>query len=74
MLREECLDHVLALGQRHLEVVLAEYGGHDNADRPHRGLRVTPPLPTARAPCNRSGPVVGRPVLGGLQHVYARAA
>jgi transposase InsO family protein len=72
-LRQECLDHVLVLSERHLEVVLAEYVGHYNTDRPHRGLGLTPPLPTARDPCAPTGPVVARPVLGGLHHVYARA-
>jgi putative transposase len=73
-LRQECLDHVLVLSERHLEVVLTEYVRFYNADRPHRSLGLTTPLPTARGPCAPSGPVVARPVLGGLHHVYSRAA
>jgi transposase InsO family protein len=72
--RRECLDHLIVLSERHPEVVLAEYVSYYNTDRPHRSLRLTPPLPTARGPCAPSGPVVARPVLGGLHHVYARAA
>jgi transposase InsO family protein len=73
-LRQECLDHVLVLGERHLEAVLTEYVHFYNSDRPHRSLGLTPPLSTARGPCAPSGPVVARPVLGGLHHVYSRAA
>ncbi|HEY8737935.1 MAG TPA: hypothetical protein VIO62_12930, partial [Candidatus Dormibacteraeota bacterium] len=42
-----------------------------NRDRPHRSLNLQPPLPTLRS---GPGPVASRPVLGGLHHVYARAA
>ena len=73
-LRQACLDHVLVLSERHLEVVLTEDVRFYNADRPHRGLGLTPPLPTVRDPCAESGPAVARPVLGGLHHVYSRAA
>src|SRR5262249_31081018 len=57
-LRQECLDHVLVLGERHLEAVLTEDVRFYNSDRPHRSLGLTPPLPTARAPCAPVGPVV----------------
>jgi putative transposase len=33
-LRRECLDPILILGRRHLEVVLAEYVEHYNSHRP----------------------------------------
>jgi transposase InsO family protein len=76
-LRQECFDHVLILNERHLERVLREYVRYYNADRPHRSLALTPPLPGVRAPAAASalvGRVVARRVLGGLHHVYARAA
>jgi transposase InsO family protein len=73
-LRTECLDHVLVLGERHLEVVLAEYAHYYNTERPHRSLGQTPPLPTAPGPRAPSGRIIARPVLGGLHHVYQRAA
>ena len=38
------------------------------------GLGLTPPLSAARDPCASTGPVVARPVPGGLHHVYPRAA
>jgi transposase InsO family protein len=76
-LRRECLDHVLILNERHLQAVLEEYVDFYNTERPHRGLALEPPLlrGTARpAPPGPPGRVVARPVLGGLHHVYRRAA
>ena len=72
-LRTECLDHVLILDERHLRAVLNEYVDYYNAERPHRSLALEPPLPTPRT-CAPTGPVHVRAVLGGLHHVYERAA
>jgi transposase InsO family protein len=76
-LRKECLDHVLILNERHLEAVLQEYVAFYNTERPHRSLALEPPLLRGKARSAPSGPpgrVVARPVLGGLHHVYQRAA
>ena len=70
-IRNECLDHLIVLNETHLRVALAEFVRYYNLERPHRSLRLTPPVPVARA---RAGPVRSRPVLGGLHHVYERAA
>ncbi len=71
--RRECLGHVLVLDDRHLDRVLAEYTAYFNAERPHQGL--VQQLPTGGAqPANTNGRVVETPVLGGLHHVYRRAA
>ena len=35
-LRRECLDHVIAVNERHLRRVPGEYVQHYNAMRPHR--------------------------------------
>src|SRR5262249_10885679 len=75
--RQECLDHVLVVGERHLPAVLQEYAAFSNTERPPRG-RAGPP-PRRRGPVRRDasappGRVVARPVLGGLHHVYQRAA
>ena len=72
-LRNECLDHVLILNERHLETVLAEYVAYYNTERPHRSLTLEPPLPASRSPVP-AGAITSRSVLGGLHHVYARAA
>jgi putative transposase len=34
--RTEITDRMLIFGQRHLQLVLAEYEGHYNGRRPHR--------------------------------------
>jgi transposase InsO family protein len=70
-LRRECLDHLIVLNERHLRAVLAEFAAFSNSARPHRTLALDTPVPTVRSP---AGPIRARPVLGGLHHVYERAA
>ena len=70
-LRRECLDHLIVLGERHLRTVLAEFLRYHNGDRPHRMLHLQTPRPQA---VTATGPIRVRPVLGGLHHVYERAA
>jgi putative transposase len=70
--REECLDHLLILGEAHLRRVLATYVAHYNQARPHQGLGQQTPVPQDR-PAQR-GPVRRREVLGGLLHEYYREA
>jgi putative transposase len=71
--RRECLDHVIVLGERHLELVLREYCNFFNTARPHQGLSQFIPVPTGRsmAPALR---VRAIPILGGLHHDYRAAA
>jgi putative transposase len=76
-LRQECLDHVLVISERHLAAVLREYVAFSNTERPHRSLALEPPLrrgPVSSGPTLPPSRVVARPVLGGLHHVYQRAA
>ena len=70
-LRQECLDHVIILNERHLVRVLHEFVEYYNQHRPHRSLHLGAPQPLTVV---RDGQVVARPVLGGLHHVYGRAA
>ncbi len=72
--RADCLDHLLIVGRRHLERVLAVYVRHYNAHRPHRALGLAPP--------DRSAPVSAaalplhtrrHDLLGGLIHEYQAA-
>ena len=69
--RNDCLDHLIPLDEAHLRAVLTEYLAYYNSERPHRTLDLQPPLP--RSP-TVGGPIWARPVLGGLHHVYKRAA
>jgi transposase InsO family protein len=76
-LRQECLDHVLVLGERHLQAVLQEYAEYYNTERPHRSLALQPPVlrgPVRPDPAVPPGRLVARPILGGLHHVYQHAA
>jgi putative transposase len=70
--REECLDHLLILNERHLQQVLTSYIAHFNYRRPHQGLGQRCPVSAACGPA--MGPVQRRDVLGGLIHEYERSA
>lgn len=74
-LRRECLDHVFVFNEEHLQKLLDEFVEYYNRQRPHRSLNQQPPCspwPTSTGP--PTGEVVAQPVLGGLHHVYRRAA
>ena len=75
--RTECLDWILIWNRRHLEGVLSAYVGHYNTARPHRGIDLGVPVPTADTTADRID-TVGRvervDVLGGLIHEYRLAA
>jgi len=75
--RTECLDHVFIFNERHLEKVLAEYVGYFNHWRPHRSIGQRAPCAPGTDASHRSaqaGEITAIPVLGGLHHVYQRAA
>ena len=48
--RTEITDRMLIFGERHLLLVLAEYGAHYNGRRPHRSRQLQPPGPTTLSP------------------------
>jgi putative transposase len=70
-IRQECLDQLLILNQRHLARVLKEYVHYYNAARPHQGLDQQTPIPLSRS---RRGTIHCRDVLGGILHDYYRDA
>jgi transposase InsO family protein len=72
--RQECLDHLLIFGERHLRYILREYLRHYNQERPHRGLSLGTPVPGAAARNRGEGAVVRVDRLGGLIHEYHRTA
>jgi transposase InsO family protein len=45
--RAECLDWLLIISRGHLEQALRIYVEHSNRHRPHRGLGLEPPVPSA---------------------------
>jgi transposase InsO family protein len=69
--RRECLDHLIPISECHRRRVLAEFVDYYNHDRPHRSLGLQAPFPK---PSATHGRIAVRPVLGGLHHVYERAA
>ena len=71
-IRRECLDHIVPFGERHLLRVLREYLEYHNTARTHQSLDGNAPIPRRRS--SGVGDVVAEPVLGGLHHVYRRAA
>ncbi len=68
--RAECLDHLLITSRRHLDRVLAEYVGHYNRGRPHRGLGLEPPETEPREVAIEVPKIRRRDLLGGLIHEY----
>jgi transposase InsO family protein len=62
--REECLDRVFILNERHLRRVLTEYVAYFNERRPHQGLAQDSPL--GLAPVSNQGTIRRRKVLGAL--------
>ncbi len=73
--RRECLDHILVVSELHLRRVLMEYIRYFNGARPHQGIRQRIPEPEhAVASGEGIGNVIAFPVLGGLHHMYRRAA
>ena len=68
-IRRECLDRVIVLGPSHLRRLLRDYADYYNNDRTHLGLDKD--TPNSRA-VEYDGPIVSRPILGGLHHRYSR--
>ena len=75
-LRRECLDHILLVSEAQLRRVLNEYVQYFNQSRPHQGIgqRVPEPEENENYAVSTTAGVVSFPVLGGLHHVYRRAA
>jgi transposase InsO family protein len=68
-IKEECLDRVMPLGERHVRRAVTEFVAHDHRERNHQGLanRLIAGTPAA-------GRVRRRSRLGGLLNDYERAA
>ena len=66
--REECLNHLLILNEKHLRRVLQSFSKYYNTARPHQGLEplqgASKEMPIHREPDNMPGPLQRRDVLG----------
>src|SRR5260370_24150440 len=70
--RRELLDHIIAVDERHLKRLLSEYIRYYHEDRTHLGLGKG--TPDGRTRTIASGRVLSHVRLGGLHHLYDRAA
>jgi transposase InsO family protein len=77
-LRRECVDHILILGEAHLQRVLDEYRHFYNESRPHQGIGQRRPAAFSELACAAKPvegvAVVSRSVLGGLHYDYRLAS
>ena len=71
-MKEECLDRLIPIGERHFRRVLTEFVEHYYRERNHQGLDNR--LIDGRAPGRRDGRTRRRPRLGGSLNYYERAA
>ena len=71
--REECVDKLVILNERHLQWVLTTYVDYYNSARPHQGIEQRCPIPLGPSAA-RDGPIERRDILGGVLHDYYRRA
>jgi transposase InsO family protein len=71
-IKEECLDRIMPIGERHFRHVITEFVEHYHCERNHQGLdnRLIAGTPAT----DRTGHVRCRRRLGGLLNFYERAA
>ncbi len=72
-LRRDCLDHVIVLGEQHLQRILRNYLEYYHGSRTHLALDKDAPEPRTRESID-GGRVVALPMVGGLHHRYTRSA
>ncbi len=80
---QECLDHFLAFGEKHLDYLVSQYVAHYHLERPHQSLGNEPLLkmssidkpPDKNESSNPAGSIKCQTRLGGLlKHYYRDAA
>jgi putative transposase len=76
-LKQECLDHFIVFGRRHLDYLISEYVEHYHTERPHQAkgnLPLTGAGPPRRFTGAPPGKIVCHERLGGLLRHYHRVA
>ena len=71
-IKEECLDRMIPMGERHFRRAVREFVAHYHGERNHQGLQNR--LLTGAAAIGTGGGVRRRSRLGGLLNYYERAA
>jgi putative transposase len=71
-IKQECLDRIIPLGERHFRLTMSDYVAHYHRERNHQGLGNT--LIERIVPIRRQGRIRRRSRLGGLLNYYERAA
>jgi len=71
-IKEECLDRIVPIGERHFRRAVGEFVEHYHRERNHQGLANE--LIAGTAVIDTGGRVRRRPRLGGLLNFYERAA
>ncbi len=69
LIRRECVDHMIVLGEAHLRRILTEYAAYYNELRTHWSLNKDAPIHRA---IHHLGSIISAPILGGLHHHYVR--
>jgi transposase InsO family protein len=69
LIRRECVDHFIDLGEAHLRRILRAYARYYNNIRTHRSLDKDAPVSRS---IQRIGSITSRAILGGLHHQYVR--
>jgi transposase InsO family protein len=71
-IKDECLDRVILLGERHLRRTITEFVAHYHAERNHQGIGNELIQPLVRA--DGHGALCRRQRIGGMLNYYYRAA
>ena len=71
-IRQECLDRIIILNEKHLCRIMKEYLDYYHHSRPHLSLERNSPTPRDIEPPS-DGEIISIPKVGGLHHLYTRA-
>jgi putative transposase len=71
-IKEECLDRLIPIGERHFRRAVTEFVAHYHRERNHQGIENK--LIAGVSTTHTAGRICRRPRLGGLLNYYDRAA
>jgi hypothetical protein len=72
-IQKECLNHFIAFGREHFDLLISEYVEHYHRERPHQA-KVNRPLIDATEPATIDGEIICRERLGGILRSYTAGA